>query len=81
LDCKIDEQENNSVPSFLIVPSYACNLNCTYCYEQTYDIKHFNIQDKKDIIDKQFNVIDEIVEKARKNNKDFLNKDIKITIM
>jgi len=81
LDDKINHCENNSVPSFLIVPSYACNLNCTYCYEQTYDIKHFNILDKKIIIDKQFNVIEKTIEDLRKTNDNFLNKDIKITIM
>lgn len=80
-DNKIEKLEKNSPPNFLIVPSYACNLNCTYCYEKTYDIQHSNIKDKKTGIDKQFVVIDHIIENIRKNGGLFPNKDIKITIM
>ncbi|MEI8252586.1 MAG: hypothetical protein WCG25_02320 [bacterium] len=81
LDSRIEDLEKNSNPNFLIIPSYACNLNCTYCYEQTYQIKHSNIIDKKKIIDKQFKIIDDIVKKISQNKEQFSNKDVKITIM
>lgn len=81
LNIKLEELENNCVPSFLIIPSYACNLKCTYCYEQTYNIQHTGISNKKKIIDEQFNVISKIIESISHDWELWSNKDIKITIM
>lgn len=61
LNEKLEQLEKSCPPSFLIIPSYACNLNCTYCYEQSYDIKHSTITDRKGIIDKQFQIISNII--------------------
>src|SRR5690625_3567711 len=36
---RIEMLEKKAIPNFLVVPSYACNLQCIYCYEQTYMIK------------------------------------------
>lgn len=82
LDSKLEELEVNSVPSFLIIPSYACNLSCTYCYERAYDIKHSPFQDKKQKIDKQFEIIARIIGDVSRNpSSQFNSKDVKITIM
>ena len=35
---EIDENEINSAPNFLVIPTYSCNLKCVYCYEQSYNI-------------------------------------------
>ena len=34
LDSRIEMLEKSATPNFLVVPSYACNLHCIYCYEQ-----------------------------------------------
>lgn len=81
LNVKLEELENNSAPSFLIIPSYACNLKCTYCYEQTYNIQHAGISNKKKIIDEQFDVIVKIIKDVFHDWKSWSNKDIKITVM
>ena len=82
LDNRLEDLERGSLPSFLIIPSYACNLNCTYCYEKAYDIHHSPFQDKKQIIDQQFDIISKIIEEIPQNDKTgFKKEDIKITIM
>jgi uncharacterized protein len=82
LDAKLEKLETNSLPSFLIIPSYACNLKCTYCYERTYDINHAPIQDKKKIIDQQFDVIANLIGQLSPDGPaGFKSQDVKITIM
>lgn len=79
---KIDEAEKNCPPCFLVVPTYNCNLRCTYCYERTYKIDNIKEKNLLQIIDRQFDIIDNIVEKYRMNNLKYYNpKDIRITIM
>ena len=76
LEDSINNSELDSTPNFLIIPTYACNLNCTYCYEKTYDINHKKISnDSKLFIDKQFDFIKSII------NGSYNNKDILITLM
>ena len=82
LNEKIDEAEKNCPPCFLVVPTYNCNLRCTYCYERTYKIDNIKEKNLLQIIDRQFDIIDNIVEKYRMNNLKYYNpKDIRITIM
>ncbi len=82
LDAKLEGLEKSSVPSFLIIPSYSCNLKCTYCYERAYDIQHSPFQGRKDSIDRQFEVIAKIIGEIPPGGKTaFGNKDVKITIM
>lgn len=53
------EKLNQSSPEFLIIPSYNCNLNCSYCFEHEYDI---NIINNNSIwIDKAFNFIENVI--------------------
>ncbi len=37
---KLEEEDRLSPPNFLIIPTYACNLKCTYCFESAYSIEH-----------------------------------------
>lgn len=79
---KIDETERNSPPCFLVIPTYACNLRCTYCYERTYKIESSNIEDSLSNIDEQFERINTIVKNYKiKIGEKFDSKNIRITIM
>ena len=82
LNEKINEAEKNSPPCFLVIPTYSCNLKCTYCYERTYKIDNVKEENLLGICDKQFEIIDNIVKKYKEKNPKFSNlKDIRITIM
>ena len=82
LNTAIDIAQKNSPPCFLVVPTYNCNLRCTYCYERTYRIENIKENNMIQIIDRQFEVIDDVVNKYRKTNiKDFDSNCIRITIM
>ena len=62
VDTRIEELEKKATPNFLVVPSYACNLQCIYCYEQTYMIKGTTDIDPLKMVDLQFERIDKIME-------------------
>lgn len=80
VDEKIEKLEKKATPNFLVVPSYACNLHCIYCYEQTYMIKGTTDIDPLKMVNLQFQRIDKIMEKyEEKYGK--TNDDIRITIM
>lgn len=72
---KIEMLEKNSTPNFVLIPSYACNLCCTYCYEKTYSIYKSKYKDGLQLIDKQFAFIDNLVSSYENPS------DIRITIM
>ena len=80
LDNKIEELEKRATPSFLVVPSYACNLHCIYCYEQTYMIKGTKDIDPLKMVDIQFDRIDKII-KIYEDKYGNIKDDIRITIM
>lgn len=82
LEETINESEKNSAPNFLLIPTYNCNLSCTYCYEKGYDILNQNVENLENIIDEQFKFIKSKVEEFKGNCKrKFSNKDVKITLM
>jgi uncharacterized protein len=80
IDQKIEGLEEDSTPNFLVVPTYACNLKCIYCYEQTYMIKGTTDMSPLKMVDIQFDRIDNIVENFRKKTGK-LSDDIRVTIM
>lgn len=80
VDNKIEELEKKATPNFLVVPSYACNLQCIYCYEQTYMIKGTTNIDPLEMVDLQFERIDKIMEVYEKQHGKTTD-DIRITIM
>lgn len=80
LNNKLEELEKKATPNFLVVPSYACNLSCIYCYEQTYMIKGTTDIDPIQMVDLQFDRIDKIME-VYENKYGKTNNDIRITIM
>lgn len=80
VDNKIEELEKKATPNFLVVPSYACNLQCIYCYEQTYMIKGTTNIDPLEMVDLQFERIDKIMEVYEKQHGKTTD-DIIITIM
>ncbi len=80
LNNRIEELEKKATPNFLVVPSYACNLHCIYCYEQTYMIKGTTNIDPIKMVDLQFDRIDKIMEEYE-NQYGKTNDDIRITIM
>ncbi len=76
----IEDFELKAPPSFLVIPSYACNLKCIYCYEQTYMIKGTTEIDPVEMVNVQFERIDKIVaEYESKYGK--IKSDTRITIM
>lgn len=80
VDNKIEELEKKATPNFLVVPSYACNLQCIYCYEQTYMIKGTTNIAPLEMVDLQFERIDKIMEVYEKQYGKTTD-DIRITIM
>lgn len=80
VDMKIEELEKKATPNFLVVPSYACNLQCIYCYEQTYMIKGTTDIDPLKMVDLQFERIDKIMGAYEKKYAKTTD-DIRITIM
>lgn len=80
IDNKIEELEKKATPNFLVVPSYACNLHCIYCYEQTYMIKGTTNIEPIKMVDLQFERIDKIM-KAYEKQYGKTTDDIRITIM
>lgn len=81
LNQNINKAEKNSLPCFLIIPTYNCNLRCTYCYERTYKIEKDNEERTIKIINEQYKRINEIVEKYKEKNNKLDNKLIRVTIM
>lgn len=82
LDRKINKSEQNTIPNFLMIPTFACNLNCKYCYEQTYEINNVKPEDELQIVDKQIAFIKETLKNnINESNKAFNNNDVKITLM
>ncbi|MEG1058553.1 MAG: radical SAM protein, partial [Lactococcus sp.] len=65
-----------SAPNFLIVPTYACNLKCIYCYEDSYLINQRGLTSDVMQLTNQFTTIDSIVSKSG-----FHNREIAITLM
>lgn len=80
LDHKIEELEKSATPNFLVVPSYACNLRCIYCYEQTYMIKGTTEIDPLKMVYLQFTKIDFIMNAYIKKYGQ-PKEEIRITIM
>ncbi len=83
LNNTIEKFEAQAYPNFLIVPTYDCNLNCIYCYEQSYEIhSNKNQNDRKLIVDKQFGFINDICSKISKTyTGGFDNRNVLITLM
>lgn len=81
IDETIEKNEKNSIPSFLLVPTYACNLECTYCYEKTYAIEHRKIYNSSEIMEKWFSFIEDIIDRTRSSHNKFSNKDVMVTLM
>lgn len=61
LNTTLNEQEQKAVPNFLIVPTYACNLRCIYCYEQKYKVSCLKQNNPFKIAEIQLKRIDEIL--------------------
>ena len=80
LDNRIEELEKKATPNFLVVPSYACNLHCIYCYEQTYMIKGTTDINPLKMVDLQFEKINYIM-KSYEEKYGKTDDDIRITIM
>ena len=80
VDARIEELEKKATPNFLVVPSYACNLQCIYCYEQTYMIKGTTDIDPLKMVELQFERIDKIME-VYENQHGKTTDDVRITIM
>ncbi len=79
INCEIQQAEKKSVPNFLLIPSYNCNLNCIYCYEHTYEMNCKNKERDLNLVDTQFNIINEIIKKQNVQKEDY--EKIRITIM
>ncbi|MCT4574685.1 MAG: radical SAM protein [Alphaproteobacteria bacterium] len=74
---RINLQELNSNPVFLIIPTYNCNLNCTYCYEQSYNLNSDNMKENLNIFDKELLFIDKKIKELKIHNV----KKVKVILM
>lgn len=80
LDNQINEIEKKTAPNFLLIPSYNCNLKCSYCFEQKYD--HTKSSKIDNWISYAFQFIDNQVKHFCDYNRlNVLPKDIIITLM
>ncbi|MGI6679933.1 MAG: radical SAM protein [Bdellovibrionota bacterium] len=77
LEQSIEQKENESIPNFLLIPTYSCNLNCIYCYEKSYKIDNINTRNSIGIFNKYLTIIETILKKYIIDN----NKDVHITLM
>lgn len=78
---RLDCIESNNAPNFLIIPTYDCNLRCTYCYEQSYGLSESEDNPiTESTIDSMFDSISNIISNLNQNNQ-FNNSDIYITLM
>lgn len=77
IDERIELVEKESIPNFVLIPSYNCNLNCIYCFENTYEIisQNFRVDDTQ--INNQFTIINNIINEMKVKEKNKVN----ITIM
>lgn len=72
--------EERETPNFLFIPSYDCNLNCTYCYQKAYKIQSFDISE--DIVESFFDYIQSKIKDLEKRYKTHYEaNDIIITLM
>lgn len=53
----IDARETDEIQIFF-VPTYACNFNCSYCYQSGYDNPNQSYDVKRDVVDSFFRYID-----------------------
>lgn len=80
LDTKLLNMEKFQIPNFLLIPSYNCNFNCSYCYQKSYEIEKFygNKDYSKKVVDDMFVAMDEIVESIGNQANE---NSIKVTLM
>lgn len=72
--------EKREIPNFLYIPSYNCNLCCSYCYQRGYTIDENGLG--KNNVNEFFKYLKNKVSELEKNNKNkYFNKDIVITLM
>lgn len=84
LNQKLINDEKNQIPNFLLIPTYSCNLNCSYCYEKSYDIKNEFTSDltSEELAAKMIGTIDEICNNFKQTSGiTFGNNDVDITFM
>lgn len=80
LNTKLLLEESKQSPNFLLIPTYNCNLNCSYCYEKGYEIdgEDQNSLTNYELALKMFNAIESI---CNKTTLSFQKEDINITLM
>ena len=81
LNTTLREQDIKTYPNFVIIPSYECNLACSYCFE-----KDYSILEKRDVCSDQelmFDFIDSVVDKFKKSigERKFNSQEVIITLM
>ncbi|MBS1165648.1 MAG: hypothetical protein H6R00_1673 [Proteobacteria bacterium] len=80
LDNEIEDMEIKSVPNFVLIPSYACNLKCIYCYEQTYKINN-RVEHQRSTVNDWFDFIGDRIADLKIRGADYDPADIMITLM
>lgn len=84
LNYKLLDSERKQKPNFLLIPTYNCNLDCTYCYEKNYVIEKFNgnMHFSKNITDSLFTAIEELSkENELQSNNNDTSEFTNITLM
>jgi uncharacterized protein len=76
---KIVQAVNNAkkLPGFVIIPSYACNLRCIYCYQQKF-IREKGINHIMDLslVDKAFDVMLHLIEEYKGDSRHKISPDL-----
>ena len=77
----LKEQDRKAYPNFVIIPSYDCNLSCSYCFESNYKLTSQKSTSLD--IDLIFQFIEHIVDdfKLIMKENEFEAKKIRITLM
>lgn len=81
LESRIDQQERSAPPSFLLIPTYKCNLRCVYCYEQTYEIPAAHALQPLPLLESQLRKMDQIVHDYACSRSSFNPGEITVTLM
>lgn len=81
IDQKLENDDICSPPNFLLIPSYACNLRCSYCFEQEYQFS--GSATNNTWINDSFSFINQVVSNYRMivGENNYRSEDIIITLM
>ncbi|MGO5449330.1 hypothetical protein [Faecalicoccus sp. LCP19S3_E2] len=80
IETKVNEYEIKECPNYVFIPTYDCNLQCSYCYQKANFIQR-NVE-LDQCVDEFFKFISEQTRKLEiENHSKYRNDEIVITLM